>query len=38
MVTLEANEQLESPFAHVYELCDGQIIRFVNYMDTALWQ
>ncbi|WP_222914749.1 nuclear transport factor 2 family protein [Natrinema sp. SYSU A 869] len=37
-VTTEADEQIESPFAHVYELRDSQITRFVNYTDTALWQ
>ncbi|MFC4437856.1 MULTISPECIES: nuclear transport factor 2 family protein [Natrialbaceae] len=36
--TTEADEQIESPFAHVYEHHDGRITRFVNYTDTALWQ
>lgn len=36
--TTEAGKQIESPFAHVYEMHDGRITRFVNYTDTALWQ
>jgi ketosteroid isomerase-like protein len=36
--TTESGEEVESPFAHVNELHDGHITRFVNYTDTALWR
>ncbi|EFW90350.1 hypothetical protein ZOD2009_19873 [Haladaptatus paucihalophilus DX253] len=36
--TTEDGERIESPFAHVNELHDGHITRFVNYTDTALWR
>ncbi|MCO8244161.1 MULTISPECIES: nuclear transport factor 2 family protein [unclassified Haladaptatus] len=36
--TTNAGERFESPFAHVHELQDGNITRFENYTDTALWQ
>ncbi|WP_306055048.1 nuclear transport factor 2 family protein [Natronococcus wangiae] len=36
--TTHQGEQIESPFAHVWEVDDGQIVRLTNYTDTALWQ
>ncbi|WP_306058946.1 nuclear transport factor 2 family protein [Natronococcus wangiae] len=36
--TTEAGEQIESPFAHVFDLSDGRIARFANHTDTALWR
>lgn len=36
--TTEDGERIDSPFAHVWELEDGRIVRFQNYTDTALWQ
>jgi len=36
--TTEAGESIESPFAHLNEVHDGHVTRFVNYTDTALWQ
>lgn len=35
--TTRENERIESPFAHVWELEDGEVVRFTNYTDTALW-
>jgi ketosteroid isomerase-like protein len=29
---------ITTPFAHVCELEDGRLTRFVNYTDTAIWQ
>ena len=34
--TTEAGDRIESPFAHVYDLHDGRINRFMNYTDIAL--
>lgn len=36
--TTHEGELIESPFAHVNELNNGEIVRFTNYTDTALWQ
>ena len=30
--------RLETPFAHVCEVEDGRLSRFVNYTDTEMWQ
>ena len=35
--TTKAGEQIDSPFAHVYDLDNGRITRMLNYTDTALW-
>jgi ketosteroid isomerase-like protein len=32
----ETSQSFESPFAHVWELEDGDIVRFEQYVDTAL--
>lgn len=36
--TTPEGERIDSPFAHVWELADGEVVRFTNYTDTALWQ
>lgn len=36
--TTQDGERIESPFAHIWELADSEVIRFTNYTDTALWQ
>ncbi|WP_435320551.1 nuclear transport factor 2 family protein [Haloarchaeobius sp. TZWSO28] len=35
--TTPDGEHIESPFAHVSEVADGEIVRFENFTDTALW-
>lgn len=37
-VTTEAGKTFESPFAHVWDLEDGQLTKLTNYTDTALWE
>lgn len=32
------DESVEIPFAHVCDVVDGKLIRFEDYIDTAVWQ
>ena len=34
----ETGARFDIPFAHVVDLTDGKVSRFVNYTDTATWQ
>ncbi|WP_348613581.1 nuclear transport factor 2 family protein [Halobaculum rarum] len=33
-----SGESFETPFAHVCDFRDGQLIKFVDYTDTVAWQ
>jgi uncharacterized protein len=35
--TSKAGRPLDAPFAHVFTLRDGLVVRMENYHDTALW-
>lgn len=35
--TTKDGRKIESPFAHIWEVADGEITEMRNYTDTALW-
>lgn len=36
--TPDGGDEIVSPFAHIWEMADGKVVRMTNYTDTALWQ